>query len=687
MIRPVKIPMSSSQIYDTLNSSLTIPPGNDTLSNEIFQNLPVAIYTCDCSGYITWYNKAAVSLWGREPKIGSDRWCGSWKIFKTDGEELAPGSSPMAVALKEARPVEGEEIIMERPDGSRIYVKPHPVPIFDSEGTLKGAANTLIDITESKIAEEKSAKFVAIVESSQDAIISKTLDGIIRSWNFAAEQLFGYSEQEAIGKPITMLIPANRIKEEDLILAKLKNGEKVEHYETLRLHKDGSEVAVSLTISPIKDKKANIIGASKIVRDISEQKEAEYKLQRYADNLEILNSVGKMVSESLDIKQILQKATDATTRLAGASFGAFFYNKVDENGESLTLYTLSGAEIESFEKFGMPRNTAVFHPTFSGQGILRSDDITKDKRYGHNRPLHGVPEGHLPVKSFLSVPVISKSGKVIGGLFFGHPEAGKFTKEHEDLVQSVATQASVALDNAKLYEEIKILNSKKDEFIGLASHELKTPLTSITAYLQVLSRTQTNEHNKGFVTKTISQVNKLSALVSDLLDVSKIEAGKLQLACEPFDIRTLLNETIDIIGLSHSGHKITLNTSVDHLTVYGDTQRIEQVLINLFTNAIKYAPSEYEIEVSLEQVDDHIRIGVKDNGIGMQEDQLDQIFSRFYRVDGLSPHMSGLGIGLYISREIIERHNGHIWVESDYGKGSTFWFTLPLSGSSKSFSY
>ncbi|NEU09651.1 PAS domain S-box protein [Flavihumibacter sp. R14] len=675
--------MSGSQIYDTSNSSLNIAAGNHIHPNEIFNNLPVAIYTCDCSGYITWYNKAAANLWGREPKIGSEQWCGSWKIFKSNGDELPLDNCPMAITLREGRPVEGEEVIVERPDGRKIYVKPHPVPIFDSEGTLKGAANTLIDITESRIAEEKSAKFVAIVESSQDAIISKSLDGIIRSWNFAAEQLFGYSESEAIGKHITMLIPANRIIEEHLILGKIRNGDKVEHYETLRLRKDGLEIPVSLTISPIKDKKGNITGASKIVRDISQQKEAEIKLKQYADNLEILNSVGKVVSESLDIKQILQKTTDATTRLSGASFGAFFCNKADENGESLILYTLSGAEKESFEKFGMPRNAAVFHPTFSGQGILRSDDITTDKRYSHNSPHQDIPEEHMPVKSFLSVPVISKTGNIIGVLFFGHPEAGKFNKEHEDLVQSVASQAGVALDNAKLYEEIKILNSKKDEFIGLASHELKTPLTSITAYLQVLRRALTDEHSKDFVSKTLSQVNKLSALVSDLLDVSKIEAGKLQLTCEPFDISTLLNDTIDIMSLSNPEHKITLNTAVNHLTVRGDTQRIEQVLINLFTNAIKYAPSAYAIDVSLEQENNHVRIGVKDNGIGLQKDQLEQIFSRFYRVDGLSPHMSGLGIGLYISREIIERHNGQIWVESDYGKGSTFWFTIPLSGFSK----
>jgi PAS domain S-box-containing protein len=674
--------MTGSTHYETINHSTHIPVApveNSTLSKEIFDSLPVALYTCDHLGHVTSYNEAAAKLWGREPEIGSDLWCGSWKIFKPNGDTLPLEDCPMAIALKEHRAVEGEEIIVERPDGSRVFVKPHPIPLFDTQGKLKGAVNTLIDITESKLAEEKSAKLAAIVESSQDAIVSKTLEGIVKSWNAAAEHLFGYTEQEALGKHITMLIPPDRLQEEHVILSKIRRGEKVEHYETIRLHKNGSEIAVSLTVSPIKDSKGTIIGASKIARNISEQKEAENKLQKYAENLEILNSVGKVVSESLDIKHILQTATDATTQLSGAAFGAFFYNKVDEKGEPYPLYTISGADKESFDKFAMSRNTAVFNPTFSGKGNLRIDDLTVDERYAHNKLYSGMPEGHPPVKSFLSVPVISKAGSIIGGLFFGHPEAGKFSKDHESLVESVATQASIALDNAQLYEEIKNLNSKKDEFIGLASHELKTPLTSITAYLQVLGRSQTNETNRNFVTKSIGQVNKLSALVSDLLDVSKIEAGKLQLAHESFDLINLLNDSIELIELSNTEHKITLHTSIDHLDVQGDPQRIEQVLINLMTNAIKYSPSKFEVDVSVEYADNYAKIGVKDRGIGLQKDKQEQIFSRFYRVDGLSPHMSGLGIGLYISREIIERHKGKIWVESDYGQGSTFWFTIPTS--------
>ncbi len=653
---------------------------NNQLSNEIFDNLPVAVYTCDTYGYITSYNKAAKKLWGRAPELGKDLWCGSWKIFQTTGEPLPLDTCPMARTLKEGIAIEGEVIIVEHPDGTRRIVEPYPAPLFDSNGILNGAINTLIDITEKRNSETKDAMLASIIESSDDAIISKNLNGDIATWNSAAKKLFGYSEAEILGKSVTLLIPLNRLQEEQLIVSKIKNNEKVEHYETCRLTKSGLEIPVSLTISPIKDIEGNIIGASKIARDISKQKIAEQKLQTYAKNLEVLNSIGKIISENLNIEEILQKVTDATTILTGAKIGSFFYNTINENGEASMLYTLSGAPKEAFERFGMPKSVAIFHPTFAGEGVIRVDDINKDSKYIKNYLPYKMLEGHLPVVSYLSVLVISKARIVIGGLFFGHPEAGKFTTEHERLVVGVASQASIALDNAKLYEEIKILNAKKDEFIGLASHELKTPLTSISGYLQILERTQTEEKSKKFVLKTIHQVKKLTPLVSDLLDVSKIEASQLQLIKEQFDFMEVLNDAIELIqDSSPSNHEISVEINSNNLQIYGDRLRIEQVIINLLTNAIKYSPFGGKIELSLAHVNDEIKLGVKDSGIGIPNDKLNQIFSRFYRVEGLNPHMSGLGIGLYISKEIIERHNGKIWVESELGQGSIFWVTLPNS--------
>ena len=539
---------------------------------------------------------------------------------------------------------------------------------------------SVLDITDKKSTEVEQAMLAAIITSSDDAIISKTLDGMITSWNNSAERLFGYSADEAIGRHITMIIPKNRLNEETVIIGKIRNNEKLEHFETIRLTKDGRLIPISLTVSPIRSSDGKVIGASKIVRDIGEQKVAESKLKDYAENLEVLNMVGRIISEDLDVQSILQKVTDATTQLTGASFGAFFHNVINEKGESYMLYTLSGAPREAFEKFGMPRNTAVFAPTFNGEGIVRVDDITKDPRYGHNAPHNGMPKGHLPVVSYLAVPVISKSGIVVGGLFFGHPEPAKFTAEHEQLIASVAAQAAIALENAKLYEEIKVLNAKKDEFIGLASHELKTPVTSINGYLQIIEKEMNPEDRVfSFINKARAQVGKLSGLISDLLDVSKIQTGQLPLTLAKFDLVPVLKEVCEVMQQTNRTHELKLVYPEKPLLVYADQQRIEQVIINLISNSVKYSPGKDSIVIRAGISGSDIQVSVMDFGIGIPADQHDQIFSRFYRVANSAQHISGLGIGLYISYEIVYRHNGKMWLESEPGKGSTFFFSLPLT--------
>lgn len=539
---------------------------------------------------------------------------------------------------------------------------------------------TIVDQTEAKLAEEKSAKLAAIVESSDDAIIGKNLDGIITSWNPAAEQLLGYTEKDVIGKHITMLIPEDRLEEEDLILERIRKNKKVEHYVTFRVTKAGLEIPVSISVSPIRDINGRVIGAAKVIRNNAHQKETEARLLRYAENLEVLNALGKVISERMDVSDILQKVTDTTTRLVGAAFGAFFYNNVTEEGESYMLFALSGAPREAFERFGIPRNTAVFHPTFTGEGIVRSDDITKDPRYGHNSPFFGMPEGHLQVVSYLAVPVISKSGMVIGGLFYGHPEPAIFTREHEQLVSGVATQAAIALDNTKLYEEIRKLNDKKEEFIGLASHELKTPVTSLSGYLQILNRTLPDtDHNKPFLQKALLQVKKLSELISDLLDVSKIETGQLPLSFSNFNITHIVQETIELIQYSTKTHQIILQQPDQEIILSADKQRIEQVIVNLLSNAIKYSPNEKLVNVAISVIHNKVRVAVQDYGMGIQKEHQERIFSRFYRVEELASHISGLGIGLYISKEIITRHHGKLWLDSEPEKGSIFFFEIPLN--------
>lgn len=655
---------------------MTIDPSDDQYYKELLLQSPIAAYTCDAQGVLTFYNHAAAALWGRHPEIGKDRWCGSWKIFHPDGRPMALDECPMARVLQGTE-LQQEEIVIERPDHSLRSLLVFPRPIFNAAGQRSGAHNTLVDISSHKKDEERSTIWSAIVASSGDAIISKTLEGIITTWNRGAEKIFGYTENEVIGKKIDILIPPDLLAEEKMIISSIREGIRIDHYQTTRLTKTGQLIPISLTVSPVKDKQGRIVGASKIARDISVQHRQEEQLRQTAQSLELVSAIGKIISEKLDVNDILQKVTDATTKVTGAAFGAFFYNTQNEAGEALMLYSLCGAPREAFEHLGMPRNTAIFSPTFNGEAILRSDDIRKDPRYGLNSPNRGMPQGHLPVVSYMAVPVVSTSGKVIGGLFFGHPKPGVFRQEHEDVVSSIASQAAVALDNSRLFEEVKTLNAKKDEFIALASHELKTPLTTIKSCLQILQKTDDEKVRKLFVEKSINQADKLNLLVSDLFDISKVEAGKLQMTVERFDLLVLAQDLIETFRHSRESHDIALSCAVQEVWVAADKQRIEQVLTNLLNNAIKYSPGAKRVYLQLQQSDTGITVTVKDEGIGIAPDEQKKIFTRFYRA-GSNPNISGLGLGLYLSREIIERHRGHIGVQSEPGKGATFYFNLPL---------
>ena len=242
---------------------------------QIVQNLPVAVYSTDAVGRITFYNDAAASLWGRRPKLGEDWWCGSWRLYWPDGRPMGHDECPMAVTLKTGYAARGAEAIAERPDGTRYPFLAYPTPLRNDDGQLVGAVNMLVDITERKRNEEAAQHYAAIVESSDDAIISKDVNGVIMSWNSGARRLFGYTSHEAVGKPVTILIPPNRYDEEPRILERIRRGERTDHYETVRQRKDGSSVDISLTVSPIRDLRGKIIGASKIARDITERKRAE----------------------------------------------------------------------------------------------------------------------------------------------------------------------------------------------------------------------------------------------------------------------------------------------------------------------------------------------------------------------------------------------------------------------------
>jgi PAS domain S-box-containing protein len=243
-------------------------------AGDILAALPFAAYTTDADGRLTAFNEAAANLWGREPKLG-EYWCGSHKLFWADGSPMAHRECPMAQTLKTGVAVRGVEAILERPDGSRVHFAPYPTALKDAQGQIIGGINLLMDVSERIRADRTAGHFTAIIESSDDAIISKDLDGIVHSWNKGAERVFGYSAEEAVGRHVSMLIPQDRLNEEPEIIRRIRHGERIDHYETVRKHKDGSLIDISLTVSPVKNAAGEIIGASKIARDITQRKRGE----------------------------------------------------------------------------------------------------------------------------------------------------------------------------------------------------------------------------------------------------------------------------------------------------------------------------------------------------------------------------------------------------------------------------
>ncbi|MBW4025259.1 MAG: PAS domain S-box protein [Proteobacteria bacterium] len=422
--------------------------------SAILGQLVEGVIVADSAGRIVFINDAAAELHGvRELGIEPDRYSDTYHLLTEAGTPYPPHDLPLARALR------GETVIdarwrIRRSDGAEVLAIGSARPIEQPDGTRGGAVLTLRDDTARKAAETERSRLAAIVEQSRDFIGVADSEGRTIFLNEAGRALVGLKHLEAAldAHVESYFQPEDQSTLRNIALPAVERDGYWEGELHFRNFATGASIPVLYNIFPVRDADGDIVGYGTVTRDLTERERAEDALREETRRLETLNRTGAAIAAELDLERVVQGVTDAGVDLTGAQVGAFFYNVLNEAGESYMLYTLSGVHRSAFESFPMPRATAVFRPTFHGERVVRSDDILADPRYGHSAPHYGMPKGHLPVRSYLSVPVISRSGEVIGGLFFGHPEPGRFSEQHERLMLGIAAQAAVAIDNARLYQ-------------------------------------------------------------------------------------------------------------------------------------------------------------------------------------------------------------------------------------------
>lgn len=571
-----------------------------------------------------------------------------------------------------------------------------------------------------------------IVDSAiETAIISIDAEGRVTSWNAGAEHILGWSEAEMMGQPLDRLFPDAKqgpaqlkLEMEEATATGRGGGE-----EGWRKRKDGTLFWSAGEMTPIRNSGGVLVGFTKVLRDRSAQREAELAVGEERRALEVLNRAGSALAAETDLHRLVQIVTDAGVELTGAEFGAFFYNVLNDAGESYMLYTLSGAPIEAFSKFPMPRNTAVFAPTFEGKGIVRSDDITKDPRYGHNAPRKGMPEGHLPVRSYLAVSVVSRSGEVIGGLFFGHKEVGVFDERSERGLSGLAAEAAVAIDNARLTqamqreieerkraeealrefnatleqqvaertEELRrneeaLRQSQKMEAVGQLTggiaHDFNNLLQVIMGNLEALQRgmPQDSPRLQRAANNAMDGAQRAASLTQRLLAFSR----RQPLNPRPVDPNKLIG------GLSDLLHR-TLGETISVESVRGagvwrievDPTGLESAILNLAVNARDAMPDggRLTIETANAFLDEayvrahsevspgqYVVLSMSDSGVGMDEATIAQAFEPFFTT---KPVGKGTGLGLSQVYGFVKQSGGHLKIYSERGQGTTIKIYLP----------
>jgi PAS domain S-box-containing protein len=496
---------------------------------------------------------------------------------------------------------------------------------------------------------EELGRLAAAIEFSDDAIITKSLEGVIVTWNGGAERTFGYSSSEAIGRPVTILIPEDHLDEEPNILSRLRRGERIDHYETIRKRKDGTLINISLSISPIKDASGRIIGAAKIARDITRHKRIQ----------EALTASDRRFGVMADSAPVLIWMSDSTKACT-------WFNR--------PWLQFTGRELKEEQGFGWMENVHLEDLDRCMQTYTTHFDAREACRLEYRLRRH---DGAWRWVISTAVPLLEGPAQSFSGYIGSCIDVTEFKQaadEREALLQSERAART----------EAERLGRLKDEFLATLSHELRTPLNAILGWATLLRRLPPGsaDHTKGL--ETIERNSRVQAqIIGDLLDMSRIISGKVQLDVQWVSLNEVINAAIDAIRPSVDAKRLRLRATLDAKLspIRGDPNRLQQVLWNLLTNAVKFTPPNGRVDIVLERINSHVEISVEDSGIGIKPEFLAFVFDRFRQADASTTRQhGGLGLGLSIVKHLVELHGGTVRVKSPgEGRGTTFVVALPVS--------
>lgn len=620
----------------------------------LLEAMPAAVYTCDREGRIAFFNPAAAALWGREPVLGEDKWCGWWRIYRPDGSPLPLEECPMAMALRERRPVRGVEIVVECRDGSRRNVLPHPEPILDASGQVLGALNVLVDVTEAKRAGQTRALLAAIVDSTDDGVISMSLEGVITSFNAAAERLFGYTRDEVVGGSILRLIPPERHGEESGLLARLRNGEKIEHFETVRLGRDGRRLDVSLTLSPVRDGQGIIIGASKIVRDIGERLRAERARQESERRFGAMFGQAAVGIVLLDRRGRVLESNARTSQITGRS---------PDELRSLTVEDL-------------------VHPDDrASAGSMLADVVAGARSEFALETRFERADGTFVWVNVTCSPLLDQQGGVQGlmaviedvGACKQAEQEVRHHREHlEQLVQERTAELRATHERLRLADRLASIGTLA---VGLG-HDIGNLLLPLRMRIEALD-------SLGLPT---AAQDELAGIRTSAEYLTRLANGLRMMVSEPDSANA--PDVVEVHAWWNDAYPLLRNAAAPPIQILPQlpdgecwigiaTASLTQIVFNLVQNAGNAMKSRGSgaIQIMAELSDSWVRLCVRDDGPGMTEEVRRRCMEPFFTT---SPRSISTGLGLFLVYGLIKQAGGFVVLDSEPGRGTSFQITLPI---------